>query len=160
MGLLAKLKGIIFGRKEPPRSEEAPKVEPAPVKAKVQPEAKPSEDKGTVKWVKKPVPTPAPRPAPVKEARQAPAAGEPAKAVEAQKEVAQPTPRPVAKPSEIKVEKSSEIIKEEKPVVEKITVGHVHMSGCTGCLVSFADNYEGLFKILDNYADLVYALTL
>ncbi|HDS63085.1 MAG TPA: coenzyme F420 hydrogenase subunit gamma [Methanofollis liminatans] len=58
--------------------------------------------------------------------------------------------------AEIQVENT----KEERPVVEKITVGHVHMSGCTGCLVSFADNYEGLFKILDNYADLVYALTL
>ncbi|MBP5474893.1 MAG: coenzyme F420 hydrogenase subunit gamma [Methanomicrobium sp.] len=45
-------------------------------------------------------------------------------------------------------------------MVEKITVGHVHMSGCTGCLVSLADNYEGLFKILDDYADLVYCLTL
>lgn len=29
-----------------------------------------------------------------------------------------------------------------------------------GCLVSLADNYEGLFTILDNYADLVYCLTL
>jgi len=50
--------------------------------------------------------------------------------------------------------------KEVKPVVDKITVGHVHMSGCTGCLVSFADNYEGLLTILDKYADLVYGLTL
>ncbi len=53
-----------------------------------------------------------------------------------------------------------EIKKEERPVANKITVGHVHMSGCTGCLVSLADNYEGLFTILDNYADLVYCLTL
>ncbi len=45
-------------------------------------------------------------------------------------------------------------------MADKITVGHVHMSGCTGCLVSLADNYEGLFTILDNYADLVYCLTL
>ncbi|MBO5367554.1 coenzyme F420 hydrogenase subunit gamma, partial [Methanocorpusculum sp.] len=29
-------------------------------------------------------------------------------------------------------------------MADKITVGHVHMSGCTGCLVSLADNYEGL----------------
>ena len=50
--------------------------------------------------------------------------------------------------------------KEEKPVADKITVGHVHMSGCTGCLVSLADNYEGLLTILDKYADLVYCLTL
>jgi coenzyme F420 hydrogenase, subunit gamma len=45
-------------------------------------------------------------------------------------------------------------------VADKITVGHVHMSGCTGCLVSLADNYEGLLTILDKYADLVYCLTL
>jgi coenzyme F420 hydrogenase subunit gamma len=50
--------------------------------------------------------------------------------------------------------------KEEKPVADKITVGHVHMSGCTGCLVSLADNYGGLFTLLDKYADLVYGLTL
>jgi len=51
-------------------------------------------------------------------------------------------------------------VKEEKPVADKITVGHVHMSGCTGCLVSLADTYGGLLTILDNYADLVYCLTL
>lgn len=45
-------------------------------------------------------------------------------------------------------------------MANKITVGHVHMSGCTGCLVSLADNYLGLVKILDDYADLVYGLTL
>lgn len=50
--------------------------------------------------------------------------------------------------------------KEEKSVADKITVGHVHMSGCTGCLVSLADNYGGLLTILDKYADLVYGLTL
>jgi coenzyme F420 hydrogenase subunit gamma len=69
--------------------------------------------------------------------------------------------KPVEKPGDVKIEQKLErVIQEEKPVANKITVGHVHMSGCTGCLVSFADNYEGLFKILDDYADLVYALTL
>ena len=69
--------------------------------------------------------------------------------------------KPAKKPSDVKVEqKLEEKIKEEKPVVNKITVGHVHMSGCTGCLVSLADNYEGLFKLLDDYVDLVYCLTL
>jgi len=59
------------------------------------------------------------------------------------------------------VEKKAETIKkEEKPVADKITIGHVHMSGCTGCLVSLADNYSGLLTILDRYADLVYGLTL
>ena len=62
-----------------------------------------------------------------------------------------PVSEPIAK---------EETKKEERPVANKITVGHVHMSGCTGCLVSLADTYEGLFTILDNYADLVYCLTL
>ncbi|HJJ70832.1 MAG TPA: coenzyme F420 hydrogenase subunit gamma [Methanocorpusculum sp.] len=80
--------------------------------------------------------------------------------------VEKPVEQPVAaKPAEDKVEQVEQkhIIqkpKEEKPVADKITVGHVHMSGCTGCLVSLADNYEGLLTILDKYADLVYCLTL
>ena len=78
-----------------------------------------------------------------------------------------PAPAPVvqatqaAAPAAEAAEKKVEVAKkEEKPVANKITVGHVHMSGCTGCLVSLADTYEGLFKILDDYADLVYGLTL
>lgn len=72
-----------------------------------------------------------------------------------------PAAKPASKPEDVKVNRIQDAkIKEDKPVVEKITVGHVHMSGCTGCLVSLADNYEGLFKILDDYADLVYCLTL
>ena len=64
-------------------------------------------------------------------------------------------------PPDVNVKKSAESEKkEEKPVSNKISVGHVHMSGCTGCLVSFADNYGGLLTILDKYADLVYCLTL
>jgi coenzyme F420 hydrogenase subunit gamma len=156
MGLLSFLKGI-FGRKEPPAPEKAAGAEPKPVEAAAKPEPVPSEERGSVKWVKKPVPAPAP--APVKEARQKPAE-KPARAVETVETTVEPAPRPVAKPSEIEAEIQVENTKEERPVVEKITVGHVHMSGCTGCLVSFADNYGGLFKILDNYADLVYALTL
>jgi coenzyme F420 hydrogenase subunit gamma len=72
------------------------------------------------------------------------------------------SPEPKAKPAvRADVVKKEEIIKkEEKPVADKITVGHVHMSGCTGCLVSLADNYGGLLTILDKYADLVYGLTL
>ncbi|MFW5639020.1 MAG: coenzyme F420 hydrogenase subunit gamma, partial [Methanoculleus sp.] len=45
-------------------------------------------------------------------------------------------------------------------MAEKISIGELHLSGCTGCLVTLADNYEGLFKLLDDYADLTYALTL
>jgi coenzyme F420 hydrogenase subunit gamma len=59
------------------------------------------------------------------------------------------------------MEKKVEVTKkEEKPVSNKITAGHVHLSGCTGCLVSVADNYNGLFKLLDDYVDWVYDLTL
>lgn len=69
--------------------------------------------------------------------------------------------KPAPIPPDVNVKKSAESEKkEEKPVSNKISVGHVHMSGCTGCLVSFADNYGGLLTILDKYADLVYCLTL
>jgi len=72
-----------------------------------------------------------------------------------------PQTKPAVKPSDVSVEKKVEVVKkEEKPVADKITIGHVHMSGCTGCVVTLADNYAGLFKLLDNYADLVYTLTL
>lgn len=50
--------------------------------------------------------------------------------------------------------------KEVKPVSDKITAGHVHMSGCTGCEVAIADNYAGLLTLLDKYVDWVYDLTL
>ncbi len=59
------------------------------------------------------------------------------------------------------VEQKAEVIKkEDKPVADKITAGHVHMSGCTGCLVAVADNYGGLLTLLDKYVDYVYDLTL
>ena len=68
--------------------------------------------------------------------------------------------KPAVKPSDVIVEEKVEVVKEEKPVADKISIGELHLSGCTGCLVTLADNYEGLFKLLDDYADLVYALTL
>ena len=69
--------------------------------------------------------------------------------------------KPAATPPDVKMEKKVEVTKkEEKPVSNKITAGHVHLSGCTGCLVSVADNYNGLFKLLDDYVDWVYDLTL
>ncbi|MDD1676309.1 MAG: coenzyme F420 hydrogenase subunit gamma [Methanomicrobiales archaeon] len=45
-------------------------------------------------------------------------------------------------------------------MIHKITIGHIHESGCTGCLAALMDNYQGIFTILDKYADLVYGLTL
>ena len=40
-----------------------------------------------------------------------------------------------------------------------VRISHVHMCGCTGCLISFADTYEKLLDIL-GAVDLVYAITL
>ena len=45
-----------------------------------------------------------------------------------------------AKPAQVTTEKKVEATKETKPVAIKIKLGHVHMSGCTGCLVSLVDN--------------------
>ena len=50
--------------------------------------------------------------------------------------------------------------KEVKPVVDKISLGYTHLSGCTGCTVALADNYAGLLTLLDRYVDLKYHLTL
>jgi len=72
-----------------------------------------------------------------------------------------PQAKPVVRPSDVSRKDKVEVVqKEEKPVAEKISIGELHLSGCTGCLVTLADNYEGLFKLLDDYADLAYALTL
>jgi coenzyme F420 hydrogenase subunit gamma len=80
--------------------------------------------------------------------------------VEAPKKAPVPV-KPAAMSSDVKMEKKVKASKkEEKPVSNKITAGHVHLSGCTGCLVSVADNYNGLFKLLDDYVDWVYDLTL
>ena len=45
-------------------------------------------------------------------------------------------------------------------MVDKITVGYTHLSGCTGCTVALADNYAGLLTLLDKYVDLKYMPTL
>ena len=39
------------------------------------------------------------------------------------------------------VEEKVEVVQEEKPVAEKITIGELHLSGWPGCLVTLADNY-------------------
>jgi coenzyme F420 hydrogenase subunit gamma len=76
-----------------------------------------------------------------------------------EKKPAEEKPKSVVVP-EPKATVKQESRKEERPVSNKITLGHVHMSGCTGCCVSIADTFQGLFTLLDNYADLVYSLTL
>ena len=40
-----------------------------------------------------------------------------------------------------------------------VKIAHIHMCGCTGCLISLTDTYEKLLDIL-NSVELVYALTL
>lgn len=40
-----------------------------------------------------------------------------------------------------------------------VKIAHIHLCGCTGCLISLADTYEQLLDIL-NSVELVYALTL
>ena len=45
-------------------------------------------------------------------------------------------------------------------MANKIKLGYVLLAGCAGCLVSLTDNYLGFIKILDDYADLVYGITL
>jgi coenzyme F420 hydrogenase subunit gamma len=69
--------------------------------------------------------------------------------------------KPVAAPAKADVVTKPETTKkEEKPVVDKITVGYTHLSGCTGCTVALADNYGGLLTLLDKYVDLKYIPTL
>ena len=76
------------------------------------------------------------------------------------KNTGDPTPH---KPAVVKTdtdERPKPMNKEENIVAKKIEVGYVHMSGCTGCLVSFADNYDKLFTILDRYVELCSCLAL
>src|SRR3974390_1134343 len=49
--------------------------------------------------------------------------------------------------------------KSEGVKVAKPKIAYVHLSGCTGCLVSLADHYEKLLDIL-GAVDMVYNLTL
>jgi coenzyme F420 hydrogenase subunit gamma len=75
--------------------------------------------------------------------------------------IQKPAGAPGTTPATVPARTEMEAKKEEKPVASnKIRVGHVHLAGCTGCVVALADNYNGLFKILDDYADLVYTTTL
>lgn len=165
MGLLSTIKERIFGRRpeKPPESPEAkpeskPEVKPAAsepqTKPEVKPEAKPAASQPPTKPEAKPE---------VKTARSKPhrkPEGKPEVKPEAKPAATEPQKKPAVKPSDVIVDEKVEVVKEEKPVADKITIGELHLSGCTGCLVTLADNYEGLFKLLDDYADLVYALTL
>jgi coenzyme F420 hydrogenase, subunit gamma len=149
MGLLSTIKERIFGRRpeKPPENPEAkpeniPEVKPAASQPQTKPEVKPEAKTARSKPHRKPEEKPEVKP-------------------EAKPAASQPQAKPAVKPSDVKVNEKVEVVqKEEKPVAEKISIGELHLSGCTGCLVTLADNYEGLFKLLDDYADLVYALTL
>ena len=73
----------------------------------------------------------------------------------------EPAQKPAAAPAKADVVKKAETTKkEDKPVVDKISVGYTHLSGCNGCTVALADNYGGLLTLLDKYVDLKYHLTL
>jgi coenzyme F420 hydrogenase subunit gamma len=137
MGLLSTIKERIFGRRPEKIPESKPEAKPA-ASQPTEPEAKPATGRPQTKPEAKPEAKPEMKPA-----------------------ASKPQAKPAVKPTDVIVEKKVEVVqKEEKPVAEKITIGELHLSGCTGCLVTLADNYEGLFKLLDDYADLVYALTL
>jgi coenzyme F420 hydrogenase subunit gamma len=77
------------------------------------------------------------------------------------KNVSEEPPKAAAPPKAADVATKAETTKKEvKPVVDKITVGYTHLSGCTGCTVALADNYGGLLTLLDKYVDLKYMPTL
>jgi coenzyme F420 hydrogenase subunit gamma len=64
-----------------------------------------------------------------------------------------------AAPKAPEVKKEVSPPKKEEVKVTKPKVAYVHLSGCTGCLVSLADNYEKLLDVL-LAVDSVYNLTL
>lgn len=72
-----------------------------------------------------------------------------------------PKPKAEVKSPEPVVEKkvAPESKKSEEVKVTKPKIAYVHLSGCTGCLVSLADTYEKLLDIL-GAVDMVYNLTL
>lgn len=77
---------------------------------------------------------------------------------------AAPAPQPVVPqtPEPVKVEKAvtqAPAKKSEEVKVSKPKLAYVHLSGCTGCLISLADNYEKLLDVL-GAVDQVYNLTL
>ena len=77
------------------------------------------------------------------------------------KNVSEEPPKAAAPPKAADVATKAETTKKEvKPVVDKITLGYTHLSGCTGCTVALADNYGGLLTLLDKYVDLKYMPTL
>ncbi|MDI6877497.1 MAG: coenzyme F420 hydrogenase subunit gamma [Methanomicrobiales archaeon] len=55
---------------------------------------------------------------------------------------------------------TEEARREERATPDRIRVGHVHLCGCTGCVVALTDIYQGLFKVLDDYVDWVYGTTI
>ncbi len=105
--------------------------------------------------------TPAPKPVePAATAAPERPAPPPTKAMPAERAPVVEEQKPAIPPDEKEPTTAQTDSKEVKPVSDKITAGHVHMSGCTGCEVAIADNYAGLLTLLDKYVDWVYDLTL
>ena len=48
---------------------------------------------------------------------------------------------------------------EEVKEMKKPKIGHIHLSGCTGCLMSLTENYDLLADLLD-MVEIVYGHTL
>ncbi len=68
--------------------------------------------------------------------------------------------KPAKKPEEAKPiasEEEVEKVAEEKP---KPKIGYVHLSGCTGDVMSLSENYEILAPLLTEMVDIVYGQTL
>ena len=111
----------------------------------------------TVETPQSPAPKPVEPAATAEPERPAPP---PTKAMPAERAPVVEEQKPAIPPDEKEPTTAQTDSKEVKPVSDKITAGHVHMSGCTGCEVAIADNYAGLLTLLDKYVDWVKKHTL
>ncbi len=62
-----------------------------------------------------------------------------------------------AKPEELASKEEVEKVAEEKA---KPRIGYVHLSGCTGDVMSLSENYDILAELLTNMVEIVYGQTL
>ena len=69
---------------------------------------------------------------------------------------------PVKPKAEEKVEApvESQVPAEEKKASTKPRVGYIHLSGCTGDVMSLTENYDILADVLSDMVDIVYGQTL
>ena len=62
-----------------------------------------------------------------------------------------------AKPEEVASKEEVEKVAEENA---KPRIGYVHLSGCTGDVMSLSENYDILAELLTNMVEIVYGQTL